>query len=85
MLLQNIANSIMANHKEMKLIVLLIDERPEEVTDMVRSVDGEVVSSTFRRASPQDMSKWQKCQVEKARDWWNTNTMWSFSWIPSLA
>lgn len=47
MLLQNIANSIMANHKEMKLIVLLIDERPEEVTDMVRSVDGEVISSTF--------------------------------------
>lgn len=47
MLLQNIANSIAANHPEVYLIVLLIDERPEEVTDMQRSVNGEVVSSTF--------------------------------------
>jgi len=47
MLLQNIANSITRNHKEIILIVLLIDERPEEVTDMQRSVDGEVISSTF--------------------------------------
>ena len=47
MLLQDIANSITHNHKEIILIVLLIDERPEEVTDMVRSVDGEVISSTF--------------------------------------
>jgi transcription termination factor Rho len=47
MLLQSIAHSIMANHKEMTLIVLLIDERPEEVTDMERSVKGEVISSTF--------------------------------------
>ena len=46
-LLQNIANAISANHPEVKLIVLLIDERPEEVTDMSRSVKGEVVSSTF--------------------------------------
>ena len=46
-LLKNIANSIMENHKEVVLLVLLIDERPEEVTDMARSVDGEVVSSTF--------------------------------------
>ncbi len=46
-LLQSIANSISTNHKEVKLIVLLIGERPEEVTDMVRSVKGEVVSSTF--------------------------------------
>ena len=46
-MLQNIANSITKNHPEMKLIVLLIDERPEEVTDMQRSVEGEVVSSTF--------------------------------------
>ena len=46
-LLQNIANAITENHKEVILIVLLIDERPEEVTDMQRSVDGEVVSSTF--------------------------------------
>jgi transcription termination factor Rho len=47
MLLQDIANSITENHKEAVLIVLLIDERPEEVTDMARSVDAEVVSSTF--------------------------------------
>jgi transcription termination factor Rho len=46
-LLQNIAHSITANHPECYLIVLLIDERPEEVTDMQRSVRGEVVSSTF--------------------------------------
>ncbi|UDF34529.1 UNVERIFIED_ORG: transcription termination factor Rho [Shinella sp. XGS7] len=46
-LLQNIAHSITANHPECYLIVLLIDERPEEVTDMQRSVKGEVVSSTF--------------------------------------
>ena len=45
--LQNIAHSITANHPEIYLIVLLIDERPEEVTDMQRSVKGEVVSSTF--------------------------------------
>ena len=47
MLLQAIANSISENHKEIVLFVLLIDERPEEVTDMARSVDGEVISSTF--------------------------------------
>jgi transcription termination factor Rho len=47
MLLQNIAQSVSKNHPEIYLIVLLIDERPEEVTDMQRSVDGEVISSTF--------------------------------------
>ncbi len=47
MLLQNLANSITTNHPEIVLIVLLIDERPEEVTDMQRSVKGEVISSTF--------------------------------------
>jgi transcription termination factor Rho len=47
MLLQSIANSITTNHPEVNLIVLLIDERPEEVTDMQRSVRGEVISSTF--------------------------------------
>ncbi len=46
-LLQNIANAITSNHPEVKLIVLLIDERPEEVTDMQRTVKGEVISSTF--------------------------------------
>jgi transcription termination factor Rho len=47
MMLQNIASSITTNHPECELIVLLIDERPEEVTEMARSVRGEVVSSTF--------------------------------------
>src|SRR5258705_11191745 len=47
MLLQSIANSITTNHPEVTLIVLLIDERPEEVTDMQRSVRGEVIASTF--------------------------------------
>jgi transcription termination factor Rho len=47
MILQSIANSVAENHKDTVLIVLLIDERPEEVTDMQRSVHGEVISSTF--------------------------------------
>jgi len=47
MLLQALANSVTTNHPEVTLIVLLIDERPEEVTDMQRTVDGEVISSTF--------------------------------------
>ena len=47
MLLQNVANSVTANDKSIHKIVLLIDERPEEVTDMIRSVDAEVISSTF--------------------------------------
>jgi transcription termination factor Rho len=50
-MLQNIATAISANHPEVFLIVLLIDERPEEVTDMARSVKGEVVSSTFDEAA----------------------------------
>lgn len=51
MLLQSIANSITVNHKDVMLFVLLIDERPEEVTDMERSVKGEVISSTFDEAA----------------------------------
>ena len=47
MILQSLANSVTTNHPDMVLIVLLIDERPEEVTDMARSVQGEVISSTF--------------------------------------
>jgi len=50
MLLQNIANSISANHPDTKLLILLIDERPEEVTDMRRNVKGEVIASTFDEA-----------------------------------
>jgi transcription termination factor Rho len=48
-LLKNIANAITTNHPEVILMVLLIDERPEEVTDMARSVDGEIIASTFDR------------------------------------
>ena len=46
-LLQQLANAISKNHPETKRIILLIDERPEEVTDMKRNVDAEVISSTF--------------------------------------
>ena len=53
MLLQSIANSITTNHPEVVLIVLLIDERPEEVTDMRRTVDGEVIASTFDEPATQ--------------------------------
>src|SRR5204863_173210 len=55
MLLQNIAQSVVQNHQEVFLIVLLIDERPEEVTDMQRSVDGEVISSTFDELAQRDV------------------------------
>ncbi len=66
MLLQNIANSIVANHPEVYLIVLLIDERPEEVTDMQRSVKGEVVSSTFDEP-PQRHVQVAEMVIEKAK------------------
>ncbi|NOX26505.1 MAG: transcription termination factor Rho [Deltaproteobacteria bacterium] len=65
-LLKKIANSIALNHKEVNLIVLLIDERPEEVTDMARSVDGEVVSSTFDEP-PQRHIQVAEMVIEKAR------------------
>src|SRR2546422_3848559 len=57
MLLQAIANSVTQNHPEVILIVLLIDERPEEVTDMQRSVNGEVISSTFDRSEERRVGK----------------------------
>jgi transcription termination factor Rho len=66
MLLQSIAHSVMANHKEMILIVLLIDERPEEVTDMERSVKGEVISSTFDEP-PQRHVQVAEMVIEKAK------------------
>jgi transcription termination factor Rho len=65
-ILQNIANSITTNHPEVVLIVLLIDERPEEVTDMVRSVKGEVVSSTFDEP-PERHVQVAEMAIEKAR------------------
>jgi transcription termination factor Rho len=66
MLLQALANSVMANHPEVFLIVLLIDERPEEVTDMQRSVKGEVVSSTFDEP-PQRHVQVAEMVIEKAK------------------
>ncbi|MGQ9636439.1 MAG: transcription termination factor Rho [Thermodesulfobacteriota bacterium] len=66
MLLQTIAHSITKNHKEVTLIVLLIDERPEEVTDMERSVDAEVISSTFDEP-PQRHVQVAEMVIEKAK------------------
>ena len=66
MLLKEIANAIAANHPETYLIVLLIDERPEEVTDMQRSVRGEVIASTFDR-EPQEHVKIANIVLEKAK------------------
>ncbi len=65
-LMQNIAHSITTNHPEVKLIVLLIDERPEEVTDMARSVKGEVVSSTFDEPSTRHVQL-AEMVIEKAK------------------
>ncbi len=65
-LLQNIAHSITANHPECYLIVLLIDERPEEVTDMQRSVKGEVVSSTFDEPAQRHVAV-AEMVIEKAK------------------
>ena len=65
-LLQNIAHSITANHPECYLIVLLIDERPEEVTDMQRSVKGEVISSTFDEPASRHVAV-AEMVIEKAK------------------
>ena len=65
-LLQNIAHSIEANHPECYLIVLLIDERPEEVTDMQRSVQGEVISSTFDEPATRHVAV-SEMVIEKAK------------------
>ncbi len=73
-LLQNIANAITANHPEITIMVLLIDERPEEVTDMERNVNGEVVSSTFDEPASRHVQVAEmviekaKRQVEHGRD-----------------
>ena len=66
MILQNIAQSITANHPEVYLMVLLIDERPEEVTDMQRSVKGEVVSSTFDEPASRHVAV-AEMVIEKAK------------------
>jgi transcription termination factor Rho len=66
MLLKEIANAIAANHPEVYLIVLLIDERPEEVTDMQRSVRGEVICFYFDR-EPQEHVKIANIVLEKQK------------------
>ncbi len=66
MLLQNIANSIIANHKDVMPFVLLIDERPEEVTDMERNVNAEVISSTFDEPSERHVQV-AEMVIEKAK------------------
>ncbi len=66
MLLQNIANSIIASHKDIIPFVLLIDERPEEVTDMERSVKAEVISSTFDEPSERHIQV-SEMVIEKAK------------------
>jgi len=66
MILQNIANSIAANHPECYLMVLLIDERPEEVTDMQRTVKGEVISSTFDEPASRHVAV-AEMVIEKAK------------------
>ena len=73
MLLQTIAQSITRNNPECELIVLLIDERPEEVTEMKRSVRGEVVASTFDEPPARHVQV-----VKKPSVWLNTNATWSF-------
>lgn len=65
-LLKNIANSITKNNPDVKLIVLLIDERPEEVTDMQRSIDGDVIYSTFDE-EPQNHTKVAEIVLERAK------------------
>ena len=65
-LLKNVANSIASNHPEVKLIVLLIDERPEEVTDMQRSINGEVIFSTFDE-EPDHHTKVSQMVIERAK------------------
>ena len=73
-ILQNIAHSIEKNHPECYLIVLLIDERPEEVTDMQRSVKGEVVSSTFDEPATRHVAV-SEMVIEKPNVWSNISEM----------
>jgi len=79
MLLQTLAHSITLNHPEIILIVLLIDERPEEVTDMQRSVKGEVIHSTFDEPAARHVNV-AEMVIEKAKRLVNTKTTLSSSW-----
>jgi len=70
MMLQHIARGLTANHPDVALIVVLIDERPEEVTDMRRSVRGEVVRSTFDEPPPATC-RWRSWSSRRPRAWWS--------------
>lgn len=74
-MLQNIAHAITANYPDVELIVLLIDERPEEVTEMSRSVRGEVVSSTFDEPAQRHVQV-AEMVIEKPNAWSNTKKTW---------
>ena len=77
MLLKDVANAIAANHPEVYQMILLIDERPEEVTDMQRNVKGEVIASTFDKEAHEHV-KIANIVLEKAKDLWNVVTMLLF-------
>jgi transcription termination factor Rho len=77
MILQNVANSITTNHPEVVMIVLLIDERPEEVTDMQRSVKGEVISSTFDEPAARHVQV-AEMVIERPSGWLSISAMSSF-------
>ena len=81
-ILQNIAHSIAANHPECYLMVLLIDERPEEVTDMQRTVKGEVISSTFDEPASRHVAV-AEMVIEKAKRLTELKKMLLFCWIQS--
>ena len=74
-LLQNIAKAITDNHPEVFLLVLLVDERPEEVTDMQRSVKGEVISSTFDEPARSATCRLPKWSSRRRNAWWSTRRM----------
>lgn len=80
-MLQNIAHAIASNHPECYLMVLLIDERPEEVTDMTRSVKGEVISSTFDEPATRHVQV-AEMVIEKAKRLVETKKMLLFCSIP---
>ena len=82
MLMKDIANAITANHPEAYLMMLLIDERPEEVTDMARTVKAEVIASTFDEPAERHV-KIAGIVLEKAK--WSADTMWSSSSTQSPA
>ena len=81
MLLQAIANAVAVNHPDMKLIVLLIDERPEEVTDMQRTVKGEVIASTFDEPATRHVQVAEMVMEKAKRLVESGHGTWSCCWI----